>query len=83
MEIKDLQFFKDKDICDCDLQDDKYIVNTNSGKYIVEIYEGDLESFLNLNKRNNNLLYELNDKFTKIEDSGFENGHTFVIKKYI
>lgn len=83
MEIKDLQFFKDKDIHDCDLRDDKYLVNTNSGKYIVEIYEGDLEAFLNLNKRNNNLLYELNDKFTKIEDSGFENGHTFVIKKYI
>lgn len=83
MEIKDLQFFKDKDIYDYDLQDDKYIVNTDSGKYIVEIYEGDLESFLNYNKQNNYLLYELNDKFAKIEDSGFENGHTFVIKKFI
>lgn len=83
MEIKDLQFFKDKDIYDCDLQEDKYIVNTDSGKYIVEIYEGDLESFLNYNKQNNYLLYELNDKFAKIEDSGFENGHTFVIKKFI
>ncbi|EFH92779.1 hypothetical protein [Finegoldia magna] len=83
MEIKDLQFFKDKDIYDCDLQEDKYIVNTDSGKYIVEIYEGDLESFLNYNKQNNYLLYELNDKFAKIEDSGYENGHTFVIKKFI
>lgn len=83
MEIKDLQFFKDKDIYDCDLQEDKYIVNTDCGKYIVEIYEGDLESFLNYNKQNNYLLYELNDKFAKIEDSGFENGHTFVIKKFI
>lgn len=83
MEIKDLQFFEDKDIYDCDLQEDKYIVNTDCGKYIVEIYEGDLESFLNYNKQNNYLLYELNDKFAKIEDSGFENGHTFVIKKFI
>lgn len=83
MEIKDLQFFKDKNIYDCDLQDDKYIVNTDSGKYIVEIYEGDLESFLKYNKQNNYLLYELNDKFAKIEDSGFENGYTFVIKKFI
>lgn len=83
MEIKDLQFFKDKNIYDCDLQDDKYIVNTDSGKYIVEIYEGDLESFLKYNQQNNYLLYELNDKFTKIEDSGFENGYTFVIKKFI
>lgn len=83
MEIKDLQFFKDKNIYDCDLQDDKYIVNTDSGKYIVEIYEGDLESFLKYNQQNNYLLYELNDKFAKIEDSGFENGHTFVIKKFI
>lgn len=83
MEIKDLQFFKDKNIYDCDLQDDKYIVNTDSGKYIVEIYEGDLESFLKYNQQNNYLLYELNDKFAKIEDSGFENGYTFVIKKFI
>ena len=83
MEIKDLQFFKDKNIYDCDLQDDKYIVNTDSGKYIVEIYEGDLESFLKNNQQNNYLLYELNDKFAKIEDSGFENGYTFVIKKFI
>ena len=83
MEIKDLQFFKDKDIYDCDLQDDKYIVNTDSGKYIVEIYEGDLKSFLKYNQQNNYLLYELNDKFAKIEDSGFENGYTFVIKKFI
>ena len=83
MEIKDLQFFKDKNIYDCDLQDDKYIVNTDSGKYIVEVYEGDLESFLKYNKQNNYLLYELNDKFAKIEDSGFENGYTFVIKKFI
>ena len=83
MEIKGLQFFKDKNIYDCDLQDDKYIVNTDSGKYIVEIYEGDLESFLKYNKQNNYLLYELNDKFAKIEDSGFENGYTFVIKKFI
>lgn len=83
MEIKDLQFFKDKNIYDCDLQDDKYIVNTDSGKYIVEIYEGDLESFLKYNQQNNYLLYELNDKFVKIEDSGFENGYTFVIKKFI
>lgn len=83
MEIKDLQFFKDKNIYDCDLQDDKYIVNTDSGKYIVEIYEGDLESFLKYYKQNNYLLYELNDKFAKIEDSGFENGYTFVIKKFI
>lgn len=83
MEIKDLQFFKGKNIYDCDLQDDKYIVNTDSGKYIVEIYEGDLESFLKYNKQNNYLLYELNDKFAKIEDSGFENGYTFVIKKFI
>lgn len=83
MEIKELQFFKDKNIYDCDLQDDKYIVNTDSGKYIVEIYEGDLESFLKYNQQNNYLLYELNDKFAKIEDSGFENGHTFVIKKFI
>ena len=83
MEIKDLQFFKDKNIHDCDLQDDKYIVNTDSGKYIVEIYEGDLESFLKYNQQNNYLLYELNDKFAKIEDSGFENGYTFVIKKFI
>lgn len=83
MEIKDLQFFKDKNIYDCDLQDDKYIVNTDSGKYIVEIYEGDLQSFLKYNKQNNYLLYELNDKFAKIEDSGFENGYTFVIKKFI
>lgn len=83
MEIKELQFFKDKNIYDCDLQDDKYIVNTDSGKYIVEIYEGDLESFLKYNQQNNYLLYELNDKFAKIEDSGFENGYTFVIKKFI
>lgn len=83
MEIKELQFFKDKKIYDCDLQDDKYIVNTDSGKYIVEIYEGDLESFLKYNQQNNYLLYELNDKFAKIEDSGFENGYTFVIKKFI
>lgn len=83
MKIKDLQFFKDKNIYDCDLQDDKYIVNTDSGKYIVEIYEGDLESFLKYNQQNNYLLYELNDKFAKIEDSGFENGYTFVIKKFI
>ncbi len=83
MEIKDLQFFKDKNIYDCDLQDDKYIVNTDSGKYIVEIYEGDLESFLKYNQQNNYLLYELNDKFAKIEDSGFEKGYTFVIKKFI
>ena len=83
MEIKDLQFFKDKNIYDCDLQDDKYIVNTDSGKYIVEIYEGDLKSFLKYNQQNNYLLYELNDKFAKIEDSGFENGYTFVIKKFI
>lgn len=83
MEIKELQFFKDKNIYDCELQDDKYIVNTDSGKYIVEIYEGDLESFLKYNQQNNYLLYELNDKFAKIEDSGFENGHTFVIKKFI
>lgn len=83
MEIKDLQFFKDKNIYDCDLQDDKYIVNTDSGKYIVEIYEGDLESFLKYNQQNNYLLYELSDKFAKIEDSGFENGYTFVIKKFI
>lgn len=83
MEIKDLQFFNDKNIYDCDLQDDKYIVNTDSGKYIVEIYEGDLESFLKYNQQNNYLLYELNDKFAKIEDSGFENGYTFVIKKFI
>lgn len=83
MEIKELQFFKDKNIYDCELQDDKYIVNTDSGKYIVEIYEGDLESFLKYNQRNNYLLYELNDKFAKIEDSGFENGYTFVIKKFI
>ena len=83
MEIKDLQFFKDKNIYDCDLRDDKYIVNTDSGKYIVEIYEGDLESFLKYNQQNNYLLYELNDKFAKIEDSGFENGFTFVIKKFI
>lgn len=83
MEIKDLQFFKDKNIYDCDLQDDKYIVNTDSGKYIVEIYEGDLESFLKYNQQNNYLVYELNDKFAKIEDSGFENGYTFVIKKFI
>lgn len=83
MEIKDLQFFKDKNIYDYDLQDDKYIVNTDSGKYIVEIYEGDLESFLKYNQQNNYLLYELNDKFAKIEDSGFENGYTFVIKKFI
>ncbi|OXZ33375.1 hypothetical protein [Finegoldia magna] len=83
MEIKDLQFFKDKNIYDCDLQDDKYIVNTDSGKYIVEIYEGDLEPFLKYNQQNNYLLYELNDKFAKIEDSGFENGYTFVIKKFI
>lgn len=83
MEIKDLQFFKDKNIYDCDLQDDKYIVNTDSGKYIVEIYEGDLESFLKYNQQNNYLLYELNDKFAKIKDSGFENGYTFVIKKFI
>lgn len=83
MEIKDLQFFKDKNIYDCDLQDDKYIVNTDSGKYIVEIYEGDLESFLKYSQQNNYLLYELNDKFAKIEDSGFENGYTFVIKKFI
>ena len=83
MEIKDLQFFKDKNIYDCDLQDDKYIVNTDSGKYIVEIYEGDLEYFLKYNQQNNYLLYELNDKFAKIEDSGFENGYTFVIKKFI
>ena len=83
MEIKDLQFFKDKNIYDCDLQDDKYIVNTDSGKYIVEIYEGDLESFLKYNQQNNYLLYELNDKFAKIEDSGFENGYTFVIKEFI
>lgn len=83
MEIKDLQFFKDKNIYDCDLQDDKYIVNTDSGKYIVEIYEGDLESFLKYNQQKNYLLYELNDKFAKIEDSGFENGYTFVIKKFI
>lgn len=83
MEIKDLQFFKDQNIYDCDLQDDKYIVNTDSGKYIVEIYEGDLESFLKYNQQNNYLLYELNDKFAKIEDSGFENGYTFVIKKFI
>lgn len=83
MEIKDLQFFKDKNIYDCDLQDDKNIVNTDSGKYIVEIYEGDLESFLKYNQQNNYLLYELNDKFAKIEDSGFENGYTFVIKKFI
>lgn len=83
MEIKELQFFKDKNIYDCDLQDDKYIVNTDSGKYIVEIYEGDLESFLKYNQQNNYLLYELSDKFAKIEDSGFENGYTFVIKKFI
>ena len=83
MEIKELQFFKDKNIYACELQDDKYIVNTDSGKYIVEIYEGDLESFLKYNQRNNYLLYELNDKFAKIEDSGFENGYTFVIKKFI
>ncbi|MDU2025937.1 MAG: hypothetical protein E6729_10320, partial [Finegoldia magna] len=83
MEIKELQFFKDKNIYDCELQDDKYIVNTDSGKYIVEIYEGDLESFLKYNQQNNYLLYELNDKFAKIEDSGFENGYTFVIKKFI
>lgn len=83
MEIKDLQFFKDKNIYACELQDDKYIVNTDSGKYIVEIYEGDLESFLKYNQQNNYLLYELNDKFAKIEDSGFENGYTFVIKKFI
>lgn len=83
MEIKDLQFFKDKNIYDCELQDDKYIVNTDSGKYIVEIYEGDLKSFLKYNQQNNYLLYELNDKFAKIEDSGFENGYTFVIKKFI
>lgn len=83
MEIKDLQFFKDKNIYNCDLQDDKYIVNTDSGKYIVEIYEGDLESFLKYNQQNNYLLYELSDKFAKIEDSGFENGYTFVIKKFI
>lgn len=83
MEIKDLQFFKDKNIYDCDLQEDKYIVNTDSGKYIVEIYEGDLESFLKYNQQNNYLLYELSDKFAKIEDSGFENGYTFVIKKFI
>lgn len=83
MEIKELQFFKDKNIYDCDLQDDKYIVNTDSGKYIVEIYEGDLDSFLKYNQQNNYLLYELNDKFAKIEDSGFENGYTFVIKKFI
>lgn len=83
MEIKELQFFKDKNIYDCDLQDDKYIVNTDSGKYIVEIYEGDLESFLKYNQQNNYLLYELNDKFAMIEDSGFENGYTFVIKKFI
>ncbi|MDU3124951.1 MAG: hypothetical protein E6703_04005 [Finegoldia magna] len=83
MEIKELQFFKDKNIYACELQDDKYIVNTDSGKYIVEIYEGDLESFLKYNQQNNYLLYELNDKFAKIEDSGFENGYTFVIKKFI
>ena len=83
MEIKELQFFKDKNIYDCELQDDKYIVNTDSGKYIVEIYEGDLESFLKYSQQNNYLLYELNDKFAKIEDSGFENGYTFVIKKFI
>lgn len=83
MEIKELQFFKDKNIYDCELQDDKYIVNTDSGKYIVEIYEGDLESFLKYNQQNNYLLYELNDKFAKIEDSGFKNGYTFVIKKFI
>ena len=83
MEIKELQFFKDKNIYACELQDDKYIVNTDSGKYIVEIYEGDLESFLKYNQENNYLLYELNDKFAKIEDSGFENGYTFVIKKFI
>ena len=83
MEIKDLQFFKDKNVYDRDLQDDKYIVNTDSGKYIVEIYEGDLEPFLKYNQQNNYLLYELNDKFAKIEDSGFENGYTFVIKKFI
>lgn len=83
MEIKELQFFKDKNIYDCELQDDKYIVNTDSGKYIVEIYEGDLESFLKYNQQNSYLLYELNDKFAKIEDSGFENGYTFVIKKFI
>ena len=40
MEIKDLQFFKDKDIHDCDLRDNKYIVNTNSGKYIVDYTKG-------------------------------------------
>lgn len=83
MEIKELQFFKDKNIYACELQDDKYIVNTDSGKYVVEIYEGDLESFLKYNQQNNYLLYELNDKFAKIEDSGFENGYTFVIKKFI
>ncbi len=83
MEIKDLQFFIDKEIYDYELQDDKYVVNTDLGKYIVEIYEGDLESFLNVNNRNNHLLYELNDKFAKIEDSGYENGYTFVIKKFL
>lgn len=83
MEIKDLQFFKDKKINDYELQDDKYIVITDSGKYIVELYEGDLESFLNFNSKNSHLLYELNDKFAKIEDSGYENGHTFIIKKFI
>ena len=83
MEIKDLQFFKDKKINDYELQDDKYIVITDSGKYIVELYEGDLESFLNFNSKNSHLLYEFNDKFAKIEDSGYENGHTFIIKKFI
>ena len=48
MEIKNLQFFKDKQIQNYEFKNGKYIVDTNNGKYLVEIYEGDLESFLSL-----------------------------------
>ncbi|WP_297812574.1 hypothetical protein [uncultured Finegoldia sp.] len=83
MEIKNLEFFKDKKIQNYEFINGKYIVDTNNGKYLVEIYEGDLKSFLNLIREKNLTLNKLNEKFAKIESSGFEDGHTFVIKKYV
>ncbi len=83
MEIGNLQFFKNKDFDISKINDSEYIVNLDDKKYLLELYEGKLDSFVDKNNENSDYLNEINNKFTKIESTGFEDGYTFVIKKHI